>query len=446
MIPNWPMHGPAPNLRGQGDKLLKRVEANRIQDALYIKWAKQFGTPLYVYDGDRIRYKVRLLREAIASNFSKFKLHYALKANSNLNVIKLLKEEGLGAECISAGEMRLAVKLGYRGDEILFTSSSKAPDELNFAVDLGATINLDSLGDFQNLADVLKDRKETVHVSFRVNPDVDPKTHKHIATGHKFTKFGILLNGEEFIQAFKGVKEHPQMIPVGIHSHVGSQITDPEPMRRNAQLLIHAVKRLKRELGIELKFIDLGGGLGIPYQKGQSELDVREIAASVANLFKSEFASEEEMPELWMEPGRFFVGDSGVLVTRVNSVKHTPHTHFINVDTGFNHQLRPLLYEAYHEIRVLGRDSATKVYDIAGNICETGDILAEDRSLPTPEHGDFLAIENTGAYGFSMASEYNSFLLPAEILVFGETPHVIRKRESFEDLLRNQVMIERFPQ
>jgi len=148
------------------------------------------------------------------------------------------------------------------------------------------------------------------------------------------------------------------------------------------------------------------------------------------------------LPELWLEPGRTFVGDAGILLSRINSVKHTPHTNFINIDTGFNHQLRPLLYEAHHQVRVLGRDAPPMLYDIAGNICETGDIIAEDRNLPTPEVGDILAILDTGAYGFSMASEYNSFMLPAEVMALGDRVHVIRKRACFNDLLRNQVLLD----
>lgn len=407
-----------------------------------IKWAEKFGSPLYLYDGDRIRFKVRKLKNAFRSRYPKVRMHYAFKANSNLSVIDLLRKEGAGAECISLGEMKIALRLGYKGEDILFTSSSKSPQELAFAVEIGATVNLDSLGDFENLSAVLKETPKKIKVSFRVNPDVDPKTHRHIATGHKFTKFGILLEGDEVIQAYRLVKEHPFMVPAGIHSHVGSQITHPEPMRGNAQLLVDTVKRIKKELDLDLGFIDVGGGLGIPYQVHQQEINLEEFAETITGLFKEQLGPIMALPELWMEPGRYFVGDAGLLISRVNSVKHTPHTNFINIDTGFNHQLRPILYEAYHEVVVLGRDSPPRLYDIAGNICETGDILAEDRMLPTPKTGDFIAILDSGAYGFSMASEYNSFLLPAEVMILGETAILIRERETFEDLLRNQILID----
>jgi len=406
------------------------------------RFAEKYGTPLYIYDGDRMVSNVTRLSKAFRSRYDKVKVHYALKANSNISILSLLKKQGLGAECISMGEIQIALKMGYTGDDILFTSSSKSMEELSFAVQHRVTINLDSMGDLENLCKVVNHMKVHTKVSFRVNPDVDPMTHHHIATGHKFTKFGILLEGDEILDAYRGVLENEYLEAIGIHSHVGSQILFPKPMERNAVLLVEAVKRLKKELGIELKFIDIGGGLGIPYKEDQSALDADAIAETVTSIFKTELGPIMPLPELWMEPGRYFVGDAGILLARINSVKHTPHTNFINIDTGFNHQLRPILYQAHHQVRLVGEGRGEREYDIAGNICETGDIVAEDRCLPTPVTGDLVAIMDTGAYGFSMASEYNSFLLPAEVLVLGEQDHLIRKRETFDDLMRNQILLD----
>lgn len=404
--------------------------------------AQTYGCPLYVYDGDRIRQKFHRFKEAFCGRYPKVKVHYALKANTNLSIVSLLKHAGAEAECISMGEIKIALQLGFRGEEILFTSSSKSPEELEFAVNSGVVINLDSLGDLDNLIEITNHVQRRVRVSFRVNPDVDPKTHRHIATGHKFTKFGILLAGDEVVEAYRRVRDCDMLDPVGIHSHVGSQILYLEPFQRNTQLLVEAVKRIKRELDIDLQFINVGGGLGIPYRDTDQAPDPDVLAETVTTLIKSELESVMPLPELWLEPGRHFVGDAGILLSRINSVKHTPHTNFINIDTGFNHQPRPILYEAHHRVRILGRDTPRMLYDIAGNICETGDIVAEDRELPTPEVGDILAILDSGAYGFSMASEYNSFLLPAEILALGDRIEVIRKRASFEDLLRNQILLD----
>lgn len=414
------------------------TQTGRFSHDQLIGYAEKYGTPLYVYDGDLIPKKFKMFRDAYQAVYPKVKIYYAVKANTNMSIVALLKKAGASAECISMGEMMLAHRLGFKGQDVLFTASSKSPEELTYAVKHDALINLDSLGDLENLIEVTEKMQRKARISFRINPDVDPKTHRHISTGHKFSKFGILFENDEIINAYRRAKESKWLEIWGIHSHIGSQITDTEPFERNVKLVTEAVRRLKRELGIELKFINLGGGLGIPYRDGEEALHPSVVAEKTAELLKAEFAEIGYLPELWFEPGRYFVGDSGFLVARVNSVKHTPYKHFINVDTGFNHLVRPILYEAYHRVRVLNGKGPIETFDIAGNICETGDILAHDRVLPTPEKGQYVVFMDAGAYGFSMASEYNMFLLPAEILVRGDKVEVIRKRENFENLLRNQ--------
>jgi len=418
------------------------TETGRFSHDQLIGYAKQYGTPLYVYDGDLITKKYKMFREAYEAAYPKVKVFYAIKANTNLSIVALLKKSGAYAECISMGEMQLAHRLGFKGDDVLFTASSKSPTELEYAVKHEAVINLDSMGDLDNLIAITDKMGKKARISFRINPDVDPHTHRHISTGHKFSKFGILFENDEIIRAYRRAKEHSLLEIWGIHSHIGSQITDTEPFERNVKLVTEAVRRLKRDLGIELKFINLGGGLGIPYRDGEKALHPSVVANKVASLLKAEFKDMGYMPELWLEPGRYFVGDAGFLVARVNSVKHTPYKHFINVDTGFNHLVRPILYEAHHRVRVLNGTGKMETFDVAGNICETGDILAHDRRLPTPKVGQYVAFMDAGAYGFSMASEYNMFLLPAEILVRGDKAQVIRKREEFENLLRNQVLLD----
>ena len=406
-----------------------------------VGYAEQFGTPLYVYDGDLIPQKFQKFRDAYVNAYDgDVKVFYAVKANTNLGILALLKKAGAHAEVISMNEMKLAMEVGHRGTDIMFTSSSKSPEELEFAVEHGAVINLDSMGDLENLIETCARMKKKAHVSFRINPDVDPQTHKHISTGHKFSKFGILFENGEIIRAYKKAKEDPWLEIWGIHSHIGSQITKTGPFERNVKLVSEAVRRLKTELDIELKFINLGGGLGIPYHDGQEALQPEAVAKKTVEMLKKEFKDLGYKPALWFEPGRYFVGDSGFLISRVNSVKHTPYKSFINVDTGFNHLLRPILYEAHHRVRVLNGKGKAGKFEVAGNICETGDILASGRYLPEPVKGDYVVFLDAGAYGFSMASEYNSFLLPAEIMVRGDKVDVIRKREVFEDLLRNQAV------
>jgi len=416
-------------------------ETGRFTHNQLIGWAQTHGTPLYVYDGDLIVNKYKKFKAAYDAVYPKVKVFYAVKANTNLSVIALLTRAGAGAECISMGEIKRAMLVGRRGEDIIFTASSKSHEELVFAVENNVIINLDSMGDLENLKAVTAQLKKKARISFRINPDVDPKTHRHISTGHKFSKFGILFENGEILEAYRQAATDPHLEIWGIHSHIGSQITDTEPFERNVKLVCEAVRRLKKELGIELKFINLGGGLGIPYRDGEEALEPSVVANKVSAMVKSELKDLGYLPALWLEPGRYFVGDAGMLISKVNSVKHTPYKHFINVDTGFNHLVRPILYQAYHRVRVLNGKGKRETFDIAGNICETGDILAHDRYLPTPGPGDYLVFLDAGAYGFSMASEYNSFLLPAELLVRGEKAEIIRQRESWEDLLRNQVLL-----
>ena len=406
-----------------------------------IAYARQYGSPLYIYDGDLILNRFSEFKSAFAANYPKLKIHYAIKANTNLSIVALLKKAGAAAECISAGEIAISQKVGYAGRDILFTASSKSSSELLTAVANGVTINLDSLGDLENLIKIVEQLDRTTRVSFRINPDVDPKTHRHISTGHKFSKFGILLQDDEVVKAYSTANEHPLIKVCGIHSHIGSQILDLEPFLRNVDLITGVIGLLKRELGIELEFINLGGGLGIPYQDNQPPLTPKSVAKPVCAQLRKAMDEIGYVPELWLEPGRYFVGEAGILLGQVNSIKTSSIQNFINVDTGFNHLARPILYDAYHRVRVLNRNSDVKEFEVAGNICETGDILAHGRQLPNPEVGDFVAMLDAGAYGFSMASEYNSFLLPAELLVMGNKAKIIRHRASLEDLLRNQVLL-----
>lgn len=417
------------------------TSTGRFSHRQLVQWAKEFGSPLYVYDGDLIAKRFAEFKQAFVSQYPKVKIHYAMKANTNISIVALLRKLGAAAECISAGEIKIAQKVGYEGKDILFTASSKSQSELQLAVETGLTINLDSVGDLQNLIVVVERLKKKAKVSFRINPDVDPKTHRHISTGHKFSKFGILLQEKQVVDAYRTAMEHPLLQVHGIHSHIGSQILDLEPFQRNVELITGVVRMLKQQLNLELKFINLGGGLGIPYKDGERGLHPETVAKSVCAELKKQMSEIGYMPELWLEPGRYFVGEAGMLLGQVNSVKTSSIQNFINVDTGFNHLARPILYEAYHRVRVLSRSSSSDVFEVAGNICETGDILAHHRKLPTPQVNDFVSILDAGAYGFSMSSEYNSFQLPAEILVQGEQVKLIRKRATFDDLLRNQILL-----
>lgn len=402
-------------------------------------FAARYGTPLYVYDGDLIAARFQRLRRAYEHYHPRVKVYYAFKANTNMSIVALLRGLGANGECISMGELMLAERLGFAGEDLLFTSNSKSPQELAYAVQVGAVINLDSLGDLENLIAVAERFQQRVRVSFRINTDVDPDTHRHIATSHKTTKFGIMP--DEILAAYRRAHAMPLLDVWGMHSHIGSQILDLGAFVRNIETMLATTRVLARELGIQLKFLNPGGGLGVPYRDGEAALNPEDVALEVCARVTAAEAELGFPLALWLEPGRYFVGPSGMLLARVNSVKKTAHRNFINVDTGFNHLVRPVLYEAYHRVRVLGRHEHPEVFDVAGNICETGDVLAHERLLPTPEVGDLVAFLDAGAYGFSMASEFNMFPLPAELLVRGGKEELIRTRGTMDDMLRNQILL-----
>lgn len=399
--------------------------------------AKAHGTPLYVYDQAHIRGQVKALKAAFAPRFPRLRLLYALKANTNPAIVGLLRSEGLGAEVVSLGEIEGALRSGHAGPEIMFTSSSKSPAELRRAVALGAVLNVDSMDELgQVQAEALRQKKEA-RISFRVNPGVDPHTIHQINTGIAESKFGLHLQDGIAFRAYEKAKAMPGIRVEGVHCHIGSQITETEGYALTARKMMGFVKELKDRLGLRLAFVDLGGGLGIPYKDGQEVMSPEDLARTLEPIWKEGVAAAGYEPTLWLEPGRFFVGGAGFLLARVNTVKQTPVKTFVNVDAGFNTLMRPILYQAYHRVRVLGRSADPVTVDIAGDVCETGDILAEARTLPRASAGDLLAILDTGAYGFSMASEYNSRPMPAEVLVDGDTARVIRRRGSFGDVFRN---------
>jgi diaminopimelate decarboxylase len=420
---------------------LPEQTTGRFSHRFLIEMAKQYGTPLYLYDADHITKQFQKFKNGVQDQTVKTEICYAIKANNNINIIKLLGDMGAGAECISINEVRMAIESKISPRKIIYTSNSKSLAQLKYALSKGVIINLDSMGDLDNLIAVVEQEKKRARISFRINPDITSKTHKYIATGHKFSKFGILVHNQEYLQAFKIAKEHPLLEIEGIHSHIGSQILETNPFIQNARLVSSVAVNLYKELGVKLKFINLGGGLGIPYRDGERELPPGLIGREMHRIIKEQFKDHYQWPELWLEPGRYFVGASGFLLSTVNSVKLTDHKNFINVNTGFNHLVRPTMYQAYHRARVLAGNGKPNKFDIAGNICETGDILGKSRILPTPKNGDIMAFLDAGAYGYSMSSEYNSFFLPPELLIRGESIKVIRKRSNYRDLLRNQAPV-----
>jgi diaminopimelate decarboxylase len=404
--------------------------------AAFSRLAAEHGTPLYVYDAETIRANARALREAFGPLFGRLKLRYALKANTNVAIVRLLLDEGLSPEVVSEGEIRAALRAGANGRDVLFTSSSKSPSEIDFALLHDVVLNVDNLDELAQASAAATRLGKTARISFRVNPGVDPDTLHQINTGIPESKFGVHLDGGNARRAYEAARALPALAIEGVHCHIGSQITDPAGYEKTARKMLGFARELKGDLGLTLSFVDLGGGLGIPFRDGQTVMSAADLAAALKPIWDEEIALLGYEPELWVEPGRFLVAQSGVMVARVNSVKTTPVKTFVNVDAGFNTLMRPALYGAEHRVRVIGKDGPPATLDVAGDVCETGDILAEGRLLPRPEAGDLVVFLDAGAYGFAMASEYNARPLPAEVLVDGDEVRVIRRRGTFEELFR----------
>jgi diaminopimelate decarboxylase len=404
-----------------------------VGDSLYIgcfeaeDLAKRFGTPLYVYDEELIRYNYsRLLR---AFRYKWLEILYSCKANSNPWILSILRDLGSGLDAVSPLEVLLGIKLGFPKDKILFTGVNVSDEEMLFIRgELGVMINIDSLSQLERYGRLFPETK----VSIRINPGFGRGHHRYTITGG-ITKFGIYPSQIE--KAIEISRKYGLKI-AGLHMHIGSGIYDVELYLKGLEILLNIATRLG---GIE--FIDIGGGLGIPYRPGDKEMDIDLLGFKVSELLE-EFTRRYWEVKLRIEPGRYIVGNAGVLLTRVIDVKEIEHAGgkklFIGVDTGMNHLIRPALYDAYHEIiPARGSNRPREVIaDVVGNICESGDILARDRRLPRIEEGEILAILDVGAYGYSMSSNYNLRPRPAEVLISGCSVKLIRRRETFEDLIR----------
>lgn len=396
--------------------------------------AEKFDTPLYVISEKRIRNNFQRLQEALTQNYKKSKIFYAMKANSNLALLKVLELEGANVDAVSPGEVFTALTSGFTPDRILFTGTSVRTDELKFLVDSNVTINIDSQSQLERLLKITVPKT----LSIRVNPEVGAGHHEHCITAGKKSKFGMWE--QDAIGAYVKAK-NAGVKKFGIHMHIGSGILDVKPFLKALDKFLLTAKEVHEQTGVDFEFMDIGGGLGVPYKPEDKPLDLKVFSDKVLSLFKtkiSQYGLGE--PILQVEPGRYLVADACVLLTSVNTIKVTPFKKFVGVDAGFNTLVRPAMYGSYHSILVADKLVA-KVedkYDIAGPLCESGDLLAKDRWLPRVEEGDLLAVLNAGAYGFSMASQYNARPRAAEVLVKEGKFKLIREREHLDDLMRGQ--------
>ena len=392
--------------------------------------AKRFGTPLYVYSYRTLIDHFMKLRGAFKSVNPL--ICYSVKANSSLAILKALVDKGAGLDIVSGGELFRALKVNCPAEKIVYASVGKTEKEIEEAVKRGILFfNVESLPELEAINRVAKRLGRHPRIAIRINPDVEVKTHKFITTGKLTNKFGIDLNSAYRILSLR--KGFPNVNISGLHIHIGSQITESAPFVAAICKISDFILRVRRE-GIILEYLNIGGGLGIIYDR-ENPQTAKKYAAKVLPLLKRTGL------KIILEPGRFIVGNAGILVTKVLYVKNTPRKKFIIVDGGMNDLIRPALYDAYHNILTLRQSSGKKEKaDVVGPICESGDFFAKERNLPKIKEGDFLAVMGAGAYGFSMSSNYNSRRRLAEVMVVKNKTFVIRSRETYSDLLRNEII------
>ncbi len=395
--------------------------------------AEKFGTPLYVYSESRIRANARRVKTALAKFMPHSQLYYAVKANNNLSVLAILRSENLGADAAGPFEIELARKVGFAKDKILYSGVFHSDEELKFGLKAGVAINVDSLSAATRL---LQFGKPPLF-SMRVNPGISGGKIKKLVFAGKDAKFGeSLANAVKAFQIAKkaGVKKF------GLHMMTGSCVLDENYFSSATQKLLEFAGVIRQKVGIEFEFIDLGGGLGIPYRASEKILDLEQAIKKTAEVF-TEGVKKFELgnPKLMLEPGRYLVGDAGILLTRVNTIKQAAKT-FVGVDAGMQTLLRPMLYDAWHEILVDGKleKKNPQTVSVVGPICENTDQLARDRLLPKIAEKDLLILLDAGAYGFGMASNYNTRARPAEILVNGKNAEIIREREGSAEIIGKQ--------
>ena len=404
-----------------------------------IEIAEKFGTPIYIISEEMIRSQYRKLKRILDSEYKNNSIHYAMKANSNLSILKILDSEGACFDCTSTGEIHTCLKAGISPSKIIYTGNMFTNDDFKFAVEKDILVNLDSISQLKRLAKIYDDLgKEKEIVSFRINPEFGAGHHSHTITAGKTIKFGIL--DDQVIEAYSKAKEFG-FKKFGTHIHIGSGIINAHDFEKATDKYLNIIIKLADTLDLSFEFLDFGGGLGIPYRPEEDPLDLELYKTIVLKKFK-ELVEKGNLgePKFIIEPGRYLSAETCIILTQINTIKDNGFKMFAGTNAGFNTLLRPMLYNSYHHIVVCNEtngDSYLK-YDIVGPICESGDVLGKDRELPELKEGEYLAILDAGAYGFAMSSSYNSRPRPAEILINKGQVFKIREAETFEDLIRNQ--------
>src|SRR3954465_14241659 len=390
--------------------------------------ANEFGTPVYVYHAEKIEEQLNELRDAFSGCTAKF--FYACKSLTNINILKLIKQFGANLDCVSINEVRLGLKAGFEPKQILFTPNCVDFDEIEMGKALGVNINIDNISILEQFGNKYG---HNYPICIRLNPHIMAGGNFKISTGHVDSKFGISIHQLRHIE--RVVKTFKMQVK-GVHMHTGSEIKDVGVFLEGLEVMFNTATHFP-----ELSFIDLGSGFKVPYQPDDSETDVKQLGKKVCDAFEAFEKETKKKLQIWFEPGKYLVSQAGYFIVKANVIKQTPATVFVGVNSGFNHLIRPMFYEAYHHIENISNPTGPeRIYTVVGNICET-DTFAWDRKLNEVREGDNLVFYNAGAYGFEMSSNFNSRLKPAEVLVKDGKAHLIRERDVFEDLLRHQIEV-----
>ncbi|CAN5454784.1 diaminopimelate decarboxylase [soil metagenome] len=394
-----------------------------------LKVCEEFDTPLYVYDANKIVEQLNSLKEAFSG--LKLRIKFAAKSLTNIAILKLLKRNGSELDAVSIQEAYLGLKAGFSPEQILFTPNCVSFQEIQEAVELGLTINIDNLNMLEEFG---KKYSSSVPCCIRINPHIMAGGNHKISTGHIDSKFGISILQLEEIK--KNVELYSLKV-TGLHIHTGSDFLDADAFLRGAEILFNTAKHFA-----DLRFLDFGSGFKVAYKEGDLTTDIQELGIRLKSAFQAFCKDYGRELEIWFEPGKYIVSEAGYLLVKTNVVKTTPARVFIGVNSGLNHLIRPMMYDAYHDmVNISHTEGDVKVYTIVGYICET-DTLGWDRKMHEVRAGDIIAIKNAGAYGFSMSSNYNSRLRPAEVLIIEGQAKLIRKRETMEDLVKNLVDVD----
>lgn len=395
--------------------------------------ANKFGTPVYVTDEQILRENYRRIYNAFAAHMPT-EVHYACKANTNLAILSILEQEGSHIDAVSIGEVLTCLKAGFPADRIMYTGCNVSNEELQAVVNTGCRINVDSESELERLAKITTD----IPISFRITPGVASGHSGKVMTGGKGAKFGIPYN--RVIKTYERAQELGFDVK-GIHAHTGSGGLTVDPFIEVIEVLCELVNDIKDRTGIELEFLDFGGGFGVPYKPQDPEAELEDLGSIITDMVMN----ETDIKTIALEPGRYLVCDSTILLTKCVDVKNAGTKNYIGVDAGFNTLIRPAFYDSYHYVSIANKHNKAGVakYDVVGPICESGDYIARDRALPEAEEGDIVAVYCAGAYGFTMSSTYNSRPRCAEVLVNNGEAELIREKEDFEDLWRHQIVPKR---